>query len=1222
MCDRTVSFHNSPKRGQRSGSSYGGKEPMVVGGKRAAVKKKWLVEEVLRHLPTRLSHALMPFQREGVVFALNNDGRVLIGDEMGLGKTIQAIATAYFYRDEWPLLVIVPASVKGPWVDEFEKWLPMVSPCDYNVVRSGTDVANMSAKVTIITYGMLKQPVLSQAVANANFKVVVVDESHYLKNRKAKRTTALQPILQRAHHCILLSGTPALSRPEELYAQLDCLRPQLFGSFTAFAKRYCNAHNDRFGWNTKGASNLDELNKRLKNGIMIRRLKNDVLTQLPPKRRQRISIRITDHKFVKMLEAGFAALKATDDDPDAGRFSSFSLLQELYMDTCRAKIQQAQQYVKGLCEAGGKFIVFAYHVEMLHALEACVASTKTKYMKIFGDTPTHERHTNVKMFQSDATCKVAILSLLAASQGITLTAASTVVFAELHWTPGIIEQAEDRVHRIGQSSSAVNIHFLVTENSLDDILWGTLVRKVGVVSATLDGDIKRLKAQKKMSNKSLDEISHVDGFRGRSCEKNLDTLEEDDDDGKIDLVEAWSNASHYLMACHGEAPITSKQDIRLFFGKRGDAKQKRSGNSISNTKKTGESRVSANTSGASRINEWSCATCTFRNLSNENKCQMCGEKRKNEEAKEETEQVADGSGHCNGRILTSNPRRSCQNDDIQEVPDVDNNITCKESNDNKSDASVIDCESDDDVVITKIEREDGWSIANIVREDTRKQPPNKEDANDKNINSSINPIESAIANKKRKKGKNDTIASAPRAISLFKFCISKQTNRIFLFSREGRPLCVNFTLEDFINNNIQELPPLVMGKGAYPDIAHFVKQYRNLRPYDQSLISSIVCSSVEDGLARHREAAKRNDSCSITSSTSNPKPQSTTRYIPRSQFDEKSTNASKKAKTISKNTKPMGKQQLLTSIVDRKEKVKNNNNNNSMLISNLLDIDSDDENTSVCGEKENDEVSDSNLNMSIDFLLNEDEDEVEDEGGSNTLADNIIKQNDNDALIATTSTFGEGFQGFDISKQLNKQPSKAHGRKNNDNKKKKRSNAEIKQVDHKNKDSSSHPQSSTCKYCKKMIQNKHTLQQTFCSHECWELFNIKTGSSNTIRRRLFELEGGVCQLCGLNTHELFQRIRAIDKPEHRRKVLCSTRFQFMKTTRIASIAQRPSEGDFWQADHINPVCEGGGESDISNFRTLCTPCHSKETNKLHSGSARRKLQHAAKMSKDIRGFFK
>uniref|UniRef100_A0A8C2K6Z4 Helicase ATP-binding domain-containing protein n=1 Tax=Cyprinus carpio TaxID=7962 RepID=A0A8C2K6Z4_CYPCA len=250
------------------------------------------ISDALQLLPQKLREKLMPFQREGVLFALSRDGRPLITDDlchqMGLGKTIQAISVACIFKQEWPLLIVVPSSLKYPWIEELEKWIPELDPRDINLVESKTDTIISTSKVTILGYGLLTtdaRPLL-EALNKQRFAVILVDESHYLKSRNAARSKILVPIIQNAKRAILLTGTPALGRPEELFMQIDALYPRRFGTWSDYAKKYCNAHYKR-QWDCRGASHLDELHQRLSE-IMIRRLKNQVLTQLPPKIRQRI----------------------------------------------------------------------------------------------------------------------------------------------------------------------------------------------------------------------------------------------------------------------------------------------------------------------------------------------------------------------------------------------------------------------------------------------------------------------------------------------------------------------------------------------------------------------------------------------------------------------------------------------------------------------------------------------------------------------------------------------------------------------------------------------------------------------------------------------------------------------------------------------------------------------------------------------------------------------
>ncbi|XP_022088441.1 DNA annealing helicase and endonuclease ZRANB3-like isoform X2 [Acanthaster planci] len=444
---------------------------------------------------------------------------------MGLGKTIQAISVAYYYKAEWPLLIVVPSSMRYPWIEELERWLPDLQPRDMNLIMSGSDVRNIArCKVSLVGYGLLRNDskTLVQALTDQAFRVVIVDESHYMKNRKAARTKVLVPLLQAAKRVMLLTGTPALARPAELFTQIDSVQKGLMGSFSQFAKRYCNAHWRQLGrqrmWDTSGASNLDELHKQLVKSVMIRREKKQVLTQLPPKRRQKVPFELADSDEKKELEKCWTELDkiinpASDPMEEIHNtgFEVKKLATQMYTLTGKAKIGAVCEYVKMLLENQGlKFLVFAHHKEVLTALAQTVAAyakehkMPLKYIRIDGDVPSSERMQLVHQFQNDSNTRVALLSILAAGTGLTLTAASQVVFAELHWTPGILEQCEDRAHRIGQQN-AIHVHYLVARGTIDEWLWSALSRKVNVLSNTLNGRVQHLR----MEEKGGDEVAFL-----------------------------------------------------------------------------------------------------------------------------------------------------------------------------------------------------------------------------------------------------------------------------------------------------------------------------------------------------------------------------------------------------------------------------------------------------------------------------------------------------------------------------------------------------------------------------------------------------------------------------------------------------------------------------------------------------------------------------------------
>eukprot|EP00898_Chlorokybus_atmophyticus_P003073 jgi/Chlat1/3767/Chrsp259S03908 len=459
-------------------------------------------------LPLDLEAQLLPFQRDGVQFILKHGGRGLIGDEMGCGKTIQAVALACCYEDEWPLLLMVPGSLRMQWGTEFVDRIPsLLRSTDVRIVETASD-CTLDGLVNIMSYDLVTK--LSEEIQRRNFKVVIADESHYLKNRSAKRTEAALPILQKAKRVILLTGTPALARPLELFTQLSALHPKAFKNFNEYADRYCQGGT--FGYGT-GASNLRELHAMLESVFMVRRLKRDVLAQLPPKLRQQVYINIkrSSSDALQSIKKIFhdldklpkVALNTEGLDsasaPGESRNSSVhrQLLMDLYRATARAKVAAVQEYLETLLEGSdGKQLIFAHHQHMLDAIEETVQKhaksggkmkrDSVEYIRIDGSTPSGSRAALVQRFQSQPSCRVAVLAIKAAGAGITLTEASTVVFAEYSWTPGDIVQAEDRAHRIGQTD-CVNVIYLHAKDTADDIIWRSIQNKLNNLGTVLNG---------------------------------------------------------------------------------------------------------------------------------------------------------------------------------------------------------------------------------------------------------------------------------------------------------------------------------------------------------------------------------------------------------------------------------------------------------------------------------------------------------------------------------------------------------------------------------------------------------------------------------------------------------------------------------------------------------------------------------------------------------------
>uniref|UniRef100_A0A8C7TRL3 SWI/SNF-related matrix-associated actin-dependent regulator of chromatin subfamily A-like protein 1 n=1 Tax=Oncorhynchus mykiss TaxID=8022 RepID=A0A8C7TRL3_ONCMY len=432
-------------------------------------------EADLSSIDPSLTRRLMPFQRDGVNFAVSKDGRLLLADDMGLGKTVQAICIAAYYRKEWPLLVVAPSSVKFTWAEAFRQWLPSVQPDSINVIVKGKDNLR-GGLVNIISYDLLSRMDKQQA-ANP-FNVLIMDESHFLKNMKTARFKAALPLLKVAKRVILLSGTPAMSRPSELYSQILAVKPSLFPHFRDFGTRYCNARQLPWGWDYSGSSNLGELKLMLEESLMLRRLKSEVLSQLPAKQRKVVTV-TTDGINTRTK----AALSAAAKDLAKGQHNNNikEALLVFFNHTAEAKIKAIMEYIMDMLECGReKFLVFAHHKLVLDFITKELGEKGIDYIRIDGSTPSSERQQLCDRFQfTDKSC-VAVLSITAANMGITLHSAALVVFAELFWNPGILIQAEDRVHRIGQTSN-VDIHYLVAKGTADDYLWPMIQEKMHVL---------------------------------------------------------------------------------------------------------------------------------------------------------------------------------------------------------------------------------------------------------------------------------------------------------------------------------------------------------------------------------------------------------------------------------------------------------------------------------------------------------------------------------------------------------------------------------------------------------------------------------------------------------------------------------------------------------------------------------------------------------------------
>jgi len=426
-----------------------------------------------------LGGELKPFQRAGVAYLLAQR-RAFLADEQGLGKTIEALATLEA-DDAYPAIVVCPASLKLNWIREIERWLPGRLTQTLTGMGSGGPIP--AADITVVNYDILAAR--GEALAAMEPKAVVLDESHYCKNAAAKRTQAVARLAASVPQeglVLALTGTPVMNRPPELISQLRIIgRLPDFGSGAQFGRRF------------KGIDAHMRLHWHLRSRCFVRRLKADVLPQLPAKTRTVVPVELDNEAEYRLAETDVIAwlrsrpldLKELDAKIAAAlRAERLVRLNALKLLAARGKLHAALAWIHDFCSSGERLVVFARHREVQRA----VIERFPHALHILGEDSHAARDASVNAFQAadDSENQLIVCSLEVAGQGLTLTQASNVAFLELDWTPAKHDQAEDRCHRIGQQD-AVNAWYLLAAGTIDETMANLLERKRAIIGAVTDG---------------------------------------------------------------------------------------------------------------------------------------------------------------------------------------------------------------------------------------------------------------------------------------------------------------------------------------------------------------------------------------------------------------------------------------------------------------------------------------------------------------------------------------------------------------------------------------------------------------------------------------------------------------------------------------------------------------------------------------------------------------
>ena len=423
-------------------------------------------------------YSLYPHQAAGVQF-LAQRGRAILADDMGLGKTRQAIVALNEAAPSGAVLVICPASLKLNWAREIR----MVD-ADASVEVIGV-LGQEAAKArwVVVNYDMLARH--GERLRAIPWAGVIIDEAHFIKNA-SQRTSQVLKIIGVADGnrdapvgpgmVFLLTGTPMPNRPRDLFNLLRAVGHPSTRSFLSFARQYCGAYRNDYGWVTDGASNIAELNLLLKE-VMLRRKKDDVL-DLPPKIRSWVPVQI-DAVSALTAYADFVAWFQAVDPSRPNDTEFLARITRLRLALHKAKHAACAERIRDVLATGQKVLVFASYTEGITRHKKALGD---KAVTITGADNAKQRMAATDAFQDDPKVQVALCNLIAGGVGLNLTAATHVIFQDLDWVPANHLQAEDRCYRIGQTRP-VTVEYLLADGTLDSYIAELLEAKLKLVQA-------------------------------------------------------------------------------------------------------------------------------------------------------------------------------------------------------------------------------------------------------------------------------------------------------------------------------------------------------------------------------------------------------------------------------------------------------------------------------------------------------------------------------------------------------------------------------------------------------------------------------------------------------------------------------------------------------------------------------------------------------------------
>ena len=446
---------------------------------------------------TLLKVDLLPYQLDGIAFAAGA-GRAILADEMGLGKTIQGIGVAEFlaqFAGIRKVLIVCPASVKSQWRSEILRFSGRQATLVLGGAGERAAQYQGDCFFTICNYEQVLRDII--AIERATWDLIILDEGQRIKNWEAKTTQTMKSL--RSRFALVLSGTPLENRLDDLFSVVEFIDARRLGP----AFRFFNRHRvtDEKG-KVIGYRDLDVLRKNLQ-PVLLRRTRNMVMKELPQRTTQVIRISPTAEQLeidgAQMRIVSSIVSKPYISEMDLLRLQKALLLARMNADSTflvdkhepgySSKLDRIEELFDELAgEETRKVVLFSEWTTMLGLIERRIERFQLGYVRLDGSVPQKKRQQLVQQFQHDSKCRL-FMTTNAGATGLNLQAANTVINVDLPWNPAILEQRIARAHRMGQKNP-VHVYVLVTEETIEEKLLGTLSAKHDLALAALDMESK------------------------------------------------------------------------------------------------------------------------------------------------------------------------------------------------------------------------------------------------------------------------------------------------------------------------------------------------------------------------------------------------------------------------------------------------------------------------------------------------------------------------------------------------------------------------------------------------------------------------------------------------------------------------------------------------------------------------------------------------------------